>query len=80
MRGVPASQIDPKLVEPLVDFILDSDDDALFQIGEVSETKLPVPHPHDFNSMICESCGEVVVESYARIKDGSVICIPCADK
>ena len=33
MNGVPASQIDPKLVEPLVDYILDSDDDTLFQIG-----------------------------------------------
>jgi formylmethanofuran dehydrogenase subunit E len=80
MNGVPASQIDPKLVEPLVDFILDSENDTLFQIGEVTETKLPTPRPHDFNAVICESCGEVVVESYARIKDGKVVCAPCADK
>ena len=80
MNGVSASQIDPKLVEPLVDFILDSKDEALFQIGEVTETKLPAPRPHDFNAVICESCGEVVVESYARIKDGKVVCAPCADK
>ena len=77
-NGVPVSQIDPKLVEPLVDYFLDSDDDTLFQIGEVTETKLPAPHPHDFNSVICESCGEIVVESYARIKDGKVVCALCA--
>ncbi len=80
MKGIPASQIDPKLVEPLVDFIIDSDDNTLFQISEVAETKLPAPHPHDFNAVICESCGEVVVESYAHIKDGKILCAPCADK
>jgi len=63
-----------------VDFILDSDDDALFQIGEVTETKLPAPRPHDFNAVICESYGEVVVESYARIKNGKVVRASCADK
>ena len=80
MSGVPASQIDPKLVEPLVDYIMDSDDDKLFQIGEVIETKLPAPPPHGFSAVICDSCGEVVVESYARIKEGKIVCAPCAEK
>lgn len=79
MNGVPASQIDPKLVEPLVEYILESPDETLFQIEEVTETKLTAPRTHDFNAVICESCGEVVVESYACIKDGKVVCAPCAD-
>ncbi len=80
MKGVPASQIDPGLVEPLVDFILGMSDDQLFEISEVKEIQLPPMRPHDFNTVICNSCGEVVVESYARIKESKVVCQPCAGK
>ena len=29
---------------------------------------------------ICEECGEVMVERYARIKNGKTVCIPCSEK
>ena len=32
-----------------------------------------------FNSVQCGSCGEYVMESRARVKDGQFVCIPCAD-
>jgi len=80
MKGVPASQIDPDLVDPLVDYILNATDAELFEIGEVVHKQLPAMHPHDFNTLKCESCGEVTVESYARIKDEKVVCIPCAEQ
>jgi formylmethanofuran dehydrogenase subunit E len=80
MKGVPASQIDQSLVDPLVDYILDATDDQLFETGEVVQEQLPAMHPHDFNVVRCESCGEVVVESYARIKGGKVVCQPCAER
>ncbi|MEJ2599346.1 MAG: FmdE family protein [Anaerolineales bacterium] len=80
MKGVPASRIDPDLVDPLVDYILNATDAELFEIGEVVQKQLPAMHPHDFNTVKCESCGEVTVESYARIKDGKVVCIPCAER
>ncbi len=32
-----------------------------------------------FNSVQCGSCGEYVMETRARVKDGQFVCIPCAD-
>jgi formylmethanofuran dehydrogenase subunit E len=79
-QGVPASQIDLVLVEPLVDFILSTPAEALFEIGQVVDYKLPAPRSHDFNTQICSECGEVMVERYARVKNGKIVCMPCAEK
>lgn len=32
-----------------------------------------------FNSVRCASCGEYVMETRARVKDGQFVCIPCSD-
>ncbi len=32
-----------------------------------------------FNSLICESCGEKVMEPRARVREGKMVCLPCAD-
>jgi formylmethanofuran dehydrogenase subunit E len=79
-KGVPASKIDPTLVEPYVEFILAAQPEELFNIGAVSELKLPAGRPHDFNTIICAECGEVAVERYGRIKNGQVVCMPCAER
>jgi formylmethanofuran dehydrogenase subunit E len=79
-KGVPASKIEPGLVTPLVDFILSSSVVRLFEIGMVKEGKPPVGRPHDFNTIICEGCGETVVERYARVKNSKIVCMPCAEK
>jgi formylmethanofuran dehydrogenase subunit E len=79
-KGVPASQISAELIDPAVDFILTETDENLFRIGPVQEIKLTPGRPHDFNTHICENCGEVMVERYARIKNGKTVCIPCAEK
>ncbi|MBE0698730.1 MAG: TraR/DksA C4-type zinc finger protein, partial [Anaerolineaceae bacterium] len=44
------------------------------------EVKLTPGRAHDFNTIICSECGEVAVERYARIKNGKVVCMPCADE
>jgi formylmethanofuran dehydrogenase subunit E len=80
MKGIPASKIDPNLVTPLVDFILSSPVNSLFEVGVVMEGKTPVGRPHDFNTIVCEECGETTVERYARVKNGKIVCIPCAEK
>lgn len=77
-RGVPASQVDPALVEPLIDQVLSEKTDVLFNIGPIQEVKLPPMQPHDFNTFICPACGEVTVERYARVKNGQILCMPCA--
>jgi formylmethanofuran dehydrogenase subunit E len=79
-QGIPASKIDPQYVDSMVDMMLSAPAEALFNIGEVVEVKLPTPRPHDFNTVTCTQCGEVVVERYARIKNGQVVCMPCAEK
>jgi formylmethanofuran dehydrogenase subunit E len=79
-QGVPASKIDTALVEPLVEEILTAPTETLFIVEPVKETQLPPARPHDFNTIICAECGEVAVERYARIKNGKIVCMPCAEK
>jgi formylmethanofuran dehydrogenase subunit E len=79
-KGVPASKIDAALIDPAVDYILSEPTDKLFIVEAVKETKLTPGRAHDFNTFICTACGEVAVERYARIKNGQVVCIPCAEK
>ncbi len=79
-NGVPASKIAPELINPAVDFILAEPDENLFNIGPIQEVKLPPRRAHDFNTFVCSACGEIAVERYARLKDGNIVCIPCAEK
>ena len=79
-QGVPASKIDPALIDPAVDFILTEPTERLFIVEPVKELKLTPGRPHDFNTFICTECGEVAVERYARIKNSKVVCMPCAEK
>lgn len=79
-KGVPASMIEPDLIDPAVDFILAEPVEKLFKIGPVQELKLAPGRPHDFNTFICEECGEVAVERYARLKNSKILCIPCSEK
>jgi formylmethanofuran dehydrogenase subunit E len=79
-KGVPASKIDPTLVEPMVDYILSEPAEKLYKIDPVKKVKLTPGRPHDFNTIICSECGEVAVERYARIKNGKIVCMPCAEK
>lgn len=79
-KNVPASQIASELVEPLVESVLSSPTEALFIVEPVKQKELPPPRPHDFNTIICAECGEVAVERYARVKNGKIVCMPCAEK
>jgi formylmethanofuran dehydrogenase subunit E len=79
-KGVPASKIASELIEPAVDFILEEPTENLFMTSPVQEVKVSPGRPHDFNTHICSECGEIMVERYARIKNGKVVCMPCAEK
>jgi formylmethanofuran dehydrogenase subunit E len=79
-NGVPASQVDEKLVEPLIDQVLSEKSEVLFKIEPIQEMKLPPMAAHAFDTIICAECGEVTVERYARVKQGKIVCIPCAEK
>jgi formylmethanofuran dehydrogenase subunit E len=79
-KGVPASQVDPVLSEPLIDAVLSDPVDALFKIEPIKQVTPAPMLPHAFDTVICAECGEMAVERYARIKHGKIVCMPCAEK
>jgi formylmethanofuran dehydrogenase subunit E len=75
-KGVPASQVPPEVVEPLVAQVLGAPQEALLSVGEIFDR--PVVRPVDsFASLVCDACGEMVVEGYARLVGEQRVCIPC---
>ena len=49
--------------------------------GRADQTGSPAPMlPHAFDTIICAECGEMAVERYARVKQGKIVCMPCAEK
>ena len=55
--------------------ILEADDSELMNVTGGRE-ELP-PEARVYRSILCESCGEKMMEPRARIKDGRIVCIPC---
>lgn len=56
--------------------ILEMPVDELLKI-EIVDLKLP-PKARIFASAVCAECGENVMEARARVKNGKIVCIPCA--
>jgi formylmethanofuran dehydrogenase subunit E len=79
-KGIPASQVDAKLVEPLIDKVLAESVNVLFKMEPIKQVSLPPMAPHAFDTILCADCGEVTVERYARVKNGKIVCQPCAEK
>jgi len=78
MKGIPASEVPDEVVTPLVERVMGAPDEQLLIIGEVIERKWQ-DSPHSFDSFVCESCGEMVVEPYGRLHNGKKLCIPCRE-
>ena len=54
---------------------------ALTDLFEVKEPAGPVPkRARIMSSMVCESCGETIMESRVRHFGGKVLCIPCFEE
>ena len=79
MKGIPASQVPPEIVEPLVEKVLNAPENQLIAVGEVFEHKIQ-DVPHSFESFVCASCGEMVSEPYGRLLGDKKVCIPCRRK
>ena len=75
--GIPASQVPAEVADPLVEMVSNTPDEMLLNIGEVF-TKEWKEAAHTFESVVCDQCGEMVVERNARLKEGKVLCIPCS--
>jgi len=76
--GTPPTRIDPAISEPLVARVMGAPLEALLSVSEVFDYAWKEKVPHTFESVVCEECGEMVVERNARIQGGRVLCIPCA--
>ena len=76
--GTPPTQIDPAISGPLVEAVMNAPLEDLLTVGEVFDYTWHDELPHTFESVVCEECGEMVVERNARIQAGRVLCIPCA--
>jgi len=76
-QGVPASKVPPEVAEPLMRNALEAPIEKICDIGKPMDTDVETP-PHIFSALVCEQCGEMVVESYLRLKDGSKLCLPCS--
>ena len=79
-QGIPASQINATLAEPLIDLVLADPVDTLFNVEPIRQMTLPPVPPHAFDTIVCAECGEMAVERYARVKQGKIVCMPCAEK
>ncbi len=79
-QGVPASQINATLAEPLIDRVLADPVEALFNVEPIKQLTIPPVPPHAFDTIVCAECGEMAVERYARVKQGKIVCMPCAEK
>jgi formylmethanofuran dehydrogenase subunit E len=75
--GVPPTMIPEEIAQPLVERVMSMPDEQLFKMSDVFDYHLEVA-PHTFDSVVCEECGEMVVERNARVQSGRVLCIPCA--
>lgn len=75
-KGVPASQVPPEVVEPLVQQVLNAPAEMLLSVGELFSHPVVRP-PESFASLVCAECGEMMVEGYARLAGDRQVCIPC---
>jgi len=79
MKGIPASQVPQEVVQPLVDKVMGAPVEAMFDVSEVFDQAWH-DDPHSFDSIVCDACGEMVVEPYARVLGDKRVCIPCEQK
>jgi formylmethanofuran dehydrogenase subunit E len=57
--------------------IMEAPDEELFEV-KLLRVELP-PEARVYPSVRCEFCGEKVMEPRARLREGKVACIPCAE-
>lgn len=78
-KGIPASKVPQKVVQPLVDRVMNAPAEQLLSVGPVFDHPVE-PHRHSFDGLVCEACGEMVVEGYARLAGDQRVCIPCHER
>jgi formylmethanofuran dehydrogenase subunit E len=78
-KGIPASQVPPAVVDPLVDRVINAPEDQLLLVSDILAYNWTEP-PHSFAGFTCDLCGEMTVEPYGRLLGEKRVCIPCREK
>ncbi len=78
-KGIPASQVPPRVVEPLIAKVMGAPEGMLLTVGE------PFAHPlpkkvESFAGFVCDRCGEMTVEGYGRPLGDKKVCLPCYEQ
>ncbi|AEJ41858.1 tungsten formylmethanofuran dehydrogenase, subunit E, putative [Sulfobacillus acidophilus TPY] len=78
-QGVPPYELDPNVVEPLIEDVLTTPWDQVFSVQTFDD------YPYDkvpevFDAVQCAHCGELVVTSYAVRLNDQWYCGPCLDE
>jgi len=77
-EGMKARQAGEEDREKWVEWLLAAPEVEVVNIEEVS---VPAPeYARIRKSVTCACCGERVMETRARVRDGQLTCIPCADR
>lgn len=77
-QGTPPTDVPLDISRPLVEGLLGRKAEELFTVSDIFEYALPPGAPPCFSLVTCESCGEVVAENKARLKDNKIFCRPCS--
>ncbi len=78
-KGVPPTQVPDEVVQPLVDKVMNAPEEMIMTVSDVFEYEWKEPK-HSFNSIVCEGCGEMVVEEYTETINGKRLCKDCVVK
>lgn len=76
-QGIEPQDIDPAVVDPMIDRIWSLPDEDFLVVGEVHEVDWQ-PRKGTFEWAECEKCGEVTFAHGLRVVGGRHVCIPCA--
>jgi formylmethanofuran dehydrogenase subunit E len=77
-QGVLPTEVPLDISRSLVEGLFAKKDEELFVASEIFEYPLPAAPSPCFNLVTCASCGEIVAENKAQVKDGKFTCLPCS--
>lgn len=78
-EGTPASRVPADISQPAIDMVLSIPEEKLLNISELFDYEVK-DVPVQFERVTCTSCGEAVIEKYARVHNGNIVCQPCLEK
>ena len=75
-KGIPPTLVPDEVVEPLVYKVMNAPSEMIMNISEVFDFKWTEPK-HSFTSVVCDSCGEMVIIEHTKTINGKSICKDC---